>query len=133
MLHEHGLCISYDRGLDILAQLGDAIVSKYVEEGVVCPPILHKGLFTTAVMDNIDQNPSATTATTFFHGTSISMFQHPTKENKGEERQECQDLYSLDTKDIAHPNSAAQLQPHMERGKIIFLHNLENNSVFCIK
>ena len=37
-------------------------------------------------MNNIDHNPSATTATTYFHGTSISMFQHPTKENKGEER-----------------------------------------------
>ena len=37
-------------------------------------------------MDNIDHNPSATTATTSFHGTSISMFQHPTKQNKEEER-----------------------------------------------
>ena len=85
MLHEHGLCISYDRVLEISAQLGDATVSKYVEEGVVCPPVLRKGLVTTAVMDNIDHNPSATTATTSFHGTSIFMFQHTTKENKGEE------------------------------------------------
>ena len=53
---------------------------------MICAPVLHKGLFTTAVMDNIDHNPSATTATTSFHGTSISIFQHPTKENKGEER-----------------------------------------------
>ena len=40
MLHEHGLCISYDRVLEISPQLGDDTVSKYVEEGVVCPPVL---------------------------------------------------------------------------------------------
>ena len=88
MMNEHGLSISYDRVLEISAQLGDATVSRYVEEGVVCPPVLRKGLFTTAVMDNIDHNPSATTATTSFHGTSISVFQHPTKENRGQERQQ---------------------------------------------
>ena len=86
MLHDHGLCISYNRVLEISAQLGDATVTKYVEEGVVCPPVLKKGLFTTAVMDNIDHNPTATTATTSFHGTSISVFQHPSKDNQGEER-----------------------------------------------
>ena len=88
MLHEHGLSISYDRVLEISAQLGDATVNKYVEEGVVCPPVLRKGLFTTAVMDNIDHNPTATTATTSFHGTSISVFQHPSKKNGGQKRQQ---------------------------------------------
>ena len=70
MLHEHGVSISYDRVLEISAQLGDATVSKYVEDGVVCPPVLRRGLFTTSAMDNIDHNPTATTATTSFHGTS---------------------------------------------------------------
>ncbi|KAJ8415350.1 hypothetical protein AAFF_G00423300 [Aldrovandia affinis] len=85
MLNEHGISISYDRVLEISAQLGDATVSKCVEDGVVCPPVLRKGLFTTSAMDNIDHNPTATTATTSFHGTSVSVFQHPTKEDKGEE------------------------------------------------
>ena len=35
-------------------------------------------------MDNIDHNPTATTATTSFHGTGISLFQYPTSDNKGE-------------------------------------------------
>ena len=86
MLHEHGIGISYDRVLEISAQLGEATVSKYVDDGVVCPPVLRKGLFTTSAMDNIDHNPTATTATTSFHGTSISVFQHPTEDDKGEER-----------------------------------------------
>ena len=81
MLHEHGMSISYDRLLEISAQLGDATVSKFVEEGVVCL-VLRKGLFTTAVMENIDNNPSATTATTPFHGTSVSVFQHQTQEKQ---------------------------------------------------
>jgi hypothetical protein len=36
-----------------------------------------KGLFTTSAVDNIDHNPSATTATISCHGTGISVFQHP--------------------------------------------------------
>ena len=78
MLHDYGLCVSYDRVLEISAQLGDAAVSRYEEEGVVCPPVLRKIIFTTAAMDNIDHNLTETTKTTSFHGTSISLFQHRT-------------------------------------------------------
>ena len=49
--------VFYDRVLEISAELGDAVVAKYTEGGVVCPPELHRGLFTTAAMDNIDHNP----------------------------------------------------------------------------
>ena len=52
MLLDHGINIPYDRLLEISAQLGYATVEKYVEEGVVCPPVLRKNLFTTAVLDN---------------------------------------------------------------------------------
>lgn len=84
LLHDHGLCISYDRVLDVSAQLGDAAIDKYKAEGVVCPNVLRKGLFSTSAMDNIDHNPTATTATSSFHGTSISVFQHPTDDYSGE-------------------------------------------------
>ena len=87
LLHDHGLTIPYDRVLEISAQLGDAAVGKYIDEGVVCPSILRKRLFTTAAMDNIDHNPTATTATTYFHGTSVSLFQYPTQANEGEKRE----------------------------------------------
>ena len=82
---EHGVSISYDRVLEISAQLGDAAVNKYVDDGVVCPPVLHKGLFTTAAMDNIGHDPTAITVITSFHGTSISVFQHPMKDDRGEQ------------------------------------------------
>ena len=84
LLHDHEISVSNDRVLEISAQLGDATVNRYQEEGEVCPPILRKRLFTTADMDNIDHNPTATTATTYFHGTSVSLFQYPTSDNKDE-------------------------------------------------
>ena len=87
LLHDHGLSIPYGRVLQISAQLGDAAVARYTEDGVVCPSELRKGLFTTAAMDNIDHNPTATTAMTSFHGTSMSIFQHPISDNEGEKRE----------------------------------------------
>ena len=86
MLHENELSISYTRVLEISAQLGETVVAQYVEDGVVCPPVLRKK-FTTSAVDNIDHNPTATTKKTSFHGTSISIFQHPTSEQLGEERE----------------------------------------------
>ena len=49
--------------------------------------MLRKQLFTTAAVDNIDHNPTATTAQTSFHGTSVSIFQPPSTENAGDERE----------------------------------------------
>ena len=85
-LHENGPSVSYDRVLEISGMLGETVIKQHVEEDVVCPPALRKGLFTTSAVDNIDHNPTATIARTSFHGTSISMFQHPSNENRGEER-----------------------------------------------
>ena len=70
MLNENGISIWV---LEISEQLEDATVSKYVKDGVVCAPVLRKGLFTTSAMDNIDHNPNAITATTSFHGTRVSV------------------------------------------------------------
>ena len=62
MVHENGISISYDRVLEVSALLGESVVNQYVADGVVCPQLLRKGLFTTSAMDNIDHNPTATTA-----------------------------------------------------------------------
>ena len=67
LLHENGISVSYDRVLEISAQFGETVITQYTEDGVVCPPVLRKGLFTTSAMDNIDHNPTATTATTLPH------------------------------------------------------------------
>ena len=41
------------------------------------------GLFTVGALDNLDHNPSSTTAKDSFHGTGISLFQFPTKLSTG--------------------------------------------------
>jgi hypothetical protein len=60
--------------LEISTQLGESVLSQFMEDGVVCPAILQKCLFTTSAVDNIDHNPSVTTATISCHGTGISVF-----------------------------------------------------------
>lgn len=76
-LFDLGLCISYDRVLDISTGLGNKVCNHYEVEKAVCPPQLKGGLFTTGAVDNIDHNPSSTSTHDSFHGTGISLFQHP--------------------------------------------------------
>lgn len=81
-----GLSVSYDRVLRISSDLANGVCKRFEDEGAVCPPNLRSNLFTTAAVDNIDHNPSSTTATDSFHGTGISLFQHPDADNTGEDR-----------------------------------------------
>ena len=46
-------------------------------------PKLRSSLFTTAAVDNIDYNPSSATAKDSFHGTGISIIQHPSHAFQG--------------------------------------------------
>jgi len=78
-----GLSISYDRVMQISADLGNSICSQFEEEGVVCPSKLKRSLFTTANGDNIDHNPRAHTAKDSFHGTAVSLPQHPSTDGDG--------------------------------------------------
>uniref|UniRef100_A0A1X7TUM9 Uncharacterized protein n=1 Tax=Amphimedon queenslandica TaxID=400682 RepID=A0A1X7TUM9_AMPQE len=78
-----GLSVSYDRVLQVNNELADSICQDFNSKGVVCPSQLRKGVFTIAALDNIDHNPSSTTAKGSFHGTGISLFQSPTVVNQG--------------------------------------------------
>jgi hypothetical protein len=75
-LFKLGLCVSYDRLLQISANLANRISDCFDITAGVCPPPLRGGLFTTAAVDNIDHNPGSTTAADSFHGTGISLVQH---------------------------------------------------------
>ena len=75
-LASEGLCISYKRVEKIRNSIVTQLRAKHIKEDIVCPPALQKGLFTTAAIDNIDNDPSSTGAKLFFHGTSISILQH---------------------------------------------------------
>ena len=79
-LYSNGLCISYDRVIEIEKNITKDLCQKYKEAEIVCPPSLYCGLFTCAAIDNIDHNSSSSTSKSSFHGTSISLFQYPAKE-----------------------------------------------------
>ncbi|CAC5399642.1 unnamed protein product [Mytilus coruscus] len=85
-MYKVGLSVSYDRILSVSASLTNTLCKQYQEDGYVCPPSLRIGLFTTAAVDNIDHNPSSTTAKDSFHGTGISLFQHVTSQMNGQQR-----------------------------------------------
>ena len=70
----------------ISTDLGNEVCCRYTDESAVCPSNLRLHLFTTAAVDNIDHNPTSTTAHDSFHGTGISLFQHPSAENPGTTR-----------------------------------------------
>lgn len=65
-LFDLGLSISYDRVMEISTTIGNHVCEQYHRNQIVCPPNLREGLLTTAAIDNIDHNPTATDA---LHGT----------------------------------------------------------------
>jgi hypothetical protein len=71
-----GLCVSYDRVLQVSASLGNRLCDNFDNTSGVKPPGMANGVFITAAIDHIDHNPSATSASSAFHGTAISVFQH---------------------------------------------------------
>ena len=69
--------MSYHRVDEIMNNLATSICDHFKSVGVVFPLSLQRGLFTVGAIDNIDHNPSSTTAQGSFHGTGISLFQFP--------------------------------------------------------
>jgi len=78
-----GLSVSYDRILELENQIVTSLCNNTDEVGLVCPCLLHHGLFTVGTLDNLDHNPSSTTSKESFHRTGISLFQFPTTCNVG--------------------------------------------------
>ncbi len=74
---------SYDQLLKLTSKISVNVCQQYSADGVVCPLKLNSGLFTTAAVDNIDYNPTSATAKESFHGTGISLIQHPSRMSEG--------------------------------------------------
>ena len=71
---------------------------------------MRKGLFTTGAGDNIDYDPSSKTSEDSFHGTGISLNQHPTKENRGTEQTVTQEEIKGD-KLLDLPEKYTEIEP----------------------
>ena len=87
-LFQRGLSVSYDRVFQLSTDIANAVIDQYEDDGVVCPTILREGLFTTGNLDNLDHNPTSTSAQSAFHGTALSMTQHVRDESAGLKRRQ---------------------------------------------
>lgn len=105
-LHSLGMCVSYDRLLQLTSDIADGVCQRFSIEDAVCPSKLRQGLFTTAAVDNIDHNPSSATAKDSFHGTGISLIQHPSHTHAGLDRGVPVLNQDRPSKSIAHLPSA---------------------------
>ena len=61
-LFQHGLSVSYQRIQQVSTDEANRVIEIYENDNVVCPTKLRNGLFTTGSLDNIDHNPSSTSA-----------------------------------------------------------------------
>lgn len=75
-MHKRRMCVSYDRLKTFSTDIANSVISHWEQIGVVVPPQAVTGVFTTGGFDNIDHNPSSTTATSALHGTCITIQQH---------------------------------------------------------
>ena len=71
-----GMCVSYDRFVQLTSDEENGVCLRFQMDAVVCPPKIRHGLFTGRAVVNIDYDPSAATAKNSFHGTGISLMQH---------------------------------------------------------
>ncbi len=86
ILFEKGLSVSYDRVLQLSTDMANGVIDQFEADGVVCPIVLRERVFTTGNLDNLDHDPTSTSALTAFYGTALSMTQHITDETPGTER-----------------------------------------------
>ena len=72
-----GISVSYDRVENLINGLASTECNRFKQDGVACPLNLTNGLLTFGALDDIDHNPSSTTAQGLFHGTGRSLFRIP--------------------------------------------------------
>ena len=70
-----GVSISCDRVMNLRGSISNQVFMEYQANGLTCPVDLKNNVFTAATIDNLDHNPNSATAESFFHGTTISVFQ----------------------------------------------------------
>ena len=77
---KQGLSISCSRLQEIQNNIAGQLCHQHATKVVVSPESLKDGLLTFVAIDNIDSNPSSTTADSAFYGTSIPTFQYARKD-----------------------------------------------------
>lgn len=83
VLFKKGLSISYDRIFQLSIDAANKVIDLYEQDEVVCSTTFRGGLYTIGNLDNIDHNPTSTSAQDTFHGPAMSLIQHLSNENTG--------------------------------------------------
>ena len=78
-----GLCVSYDRVLEITKDIYENLRESFFSYNCFFANILKKILVTVLLKDNIDVNARSNFVNSHYHGTSISIIQFVTNEDKG--------------------------------------------------
>ena len=110
-LHNLGLCISYKRLMEIQNKIANSVCTKYLHDEVVCPPQLSNAVFTCSAVDNIDHNPSSTTAVDSFHGTAISLVQFPNEDIPVEESIRLSQDSDIKSNIVSLPQNYTEIPP----------------------
>ena len=76
-LNDLGLTVSYSRVLQLENQLATAVCKDFQNKGAVVPSQLRLQLFTSGVLDNLDHNPTSTTAKVHFMAQALAYFSFP--------------------------------------------------------
>ncbi|EDO42325.1 predicted protein [Nematostella vectensis] len=71
-LYQLGVSVAYQRIVELEDMIASSVSERFVNDGVVAPACLRKGVFTVGALDNLDHNPSSKTAASSFHGTGIN-------------------------------------------------------------
>jgi hypothetical protein len=78
--------VSNEYVMSVVTDLASGVCQQFEVDQACCPLNFKGNLFTTAAVDNSDHNPSSTNAHGSFHGTGISLQQHPGLTASGSER-----------------------------------------------
>ena len=95
----HGILLSPYTVTKFFDELTPSVIKLFKDSGgKVLPSNIRTGIFSVVVDDNLDENSKSPTSKHNFHGSSISILQFPTTENKGtcRERIPYQQLSDMD-------------------------------------
>ena len=81
-----GICPSMKRLNEVNTQLANSMLEVFEKDKAATASKHVKNVFTTGGFDNEDHDPSSTTATYAYHGSAISITQHPDDDNEGIKR-----------------------------------------------
>jgi len=85
-IYSNEVVLNYQRIRELIKILVAISLEQFNEDGTVVPLNLRLKLFLIGVEDNLDKHALSTTGREGFHGTTVSLFQQPTKDNVGEKR-----------------------------------------------